>query len=63
MWLDELAHTAFDLVPPLVMGTVAVRLIFGHPAYWVYLAGVVIAGALFGLAQRLWAKHRLKRIP
>lgn len=56
--LGELVDTAIDLVPPLLTGTVAVRLIFGHPAFWVYLVGLAITGALFGTAQRLFARHR-----
>lgn len=42
MWRDELSDTALSVLPPLVVGTLAVRLIFVHPAFWVYLVGLAI---------------------
>lgn len=58
MWLDELAGTAIDVLPPLVIGTVAVRLIFGHPSVWIYLVGLAITATLYGTARRLLKERR-----
>jgi hypothetical protein len=61
MWRDELSDTALSVLPPLVVGTLAVRLIFVHPAFWVYLVGLAITGALFGTVRRLLARHRARK--
>jgi hypothetical protein len=57
-WEDDLADTALNVVPPLVIGEGVVRLAFGHPAFWMYLVGVALAGAGYGTACRLLRKHR-----
>ncbi len=56
MWLDELAETALRVIPALVLGGAAVRLIFGHPAFWV--VGVALAGALLDAVWRPVVRSR-----
>jgi hypothetical protein len=56
VWLDELEQTALYVLPPLLIGDVAVRLIFGHPAFWVYLVAIVVASVFVGLLRRA-VKH------
>ena len=53
---DELAQTALYVIPPMVIGAVAVRLIFEHPPFWAYLVAVMVASVLVGLLRRA-VKH------
>jgi hypothetical protein len=52
VWEDELVQAALNVVPALLIGGGAVRLIFGHPAGWVYLVGVAVAAIVLGAVRR-----------
>ena len=55
---DELTQTALYVIPPMVIGAVAVRLIFEHPPFWVYLVAVIVASVMVGLLRRIVRHHR-----
>jgi hypothetical protein len=57
-WEDDLADTALNVLPPLVVGEGVVRLTIGHAAFWVYFVGVMLAGAVYGIARRLLTEYR-----
>jgi hypothetical protein len=58
---DELAQTALYVIPPMVIGAVAVRLIFEHPPFWAYLLAVAVASVSAGVIRRAVRRRRRKR--